>query len=85
MKVGTFNKGVRNKGTTGLLLAQTAVAGMNEHRFFSQFVTYLPAGALTVNLHLCSPVIVSQQGCRFTLVRLKIRAPVFESHGPHVH
>tara|TARA_B100000929_G_scaffold173408_1_gene137325 strand:- start:406 stop:561 length:156 start_codon:yes stop_codon:yes gene_type:complete len=51
VKVGTFNKGMGNKGATGLLFAQTAMTGMNEHRLFAEFVTYLSTGALAIDLH----------------------------------
>jgi hypothetical protein len=40
-----------NKGATGMLFTQTAVAGMNEHRLFAELVTYLTTGTLTFDFH----------------------------------
>ena len=59
MKVITFNKSMGNKGAAGLLFAQTAVAGMNEHRLFAELVTYLTTGTLTFDFHT-----VSSDPCR---------------------
>ena len=51
MKVDTFNKGMGNKGAAGLLFAQTAVAGVNEHRLFAELVTDVSTGTLTLDFH----------------------------------